>query len=142
SRLWATFDPLANFFQGLGLIAILWYGGELTGRGQITVGQIIGFTIYLRYMVSAMHELGWATNLFQQMLGAMGRIQALLSVEPAIKEAARPDGVQAVAGDIEFRDLTFTYSGSTQPALCGINLRIPAGQTVALVGTVGSGKST
>src|SRR6185503_13336852 len=73
---------------------------------------------------------------------SMGRMNNIMSIEPAIRDAPDSQRIDAIAGEIEFRDLTFTYSEAREPALKGINLKIEAGQTVAFVGGVGSGKST
>jgi ATP-binding cassette subfamily B protein len=142
ARLWAAFDLTSQFFRGLGFIVVLWYGGDLTIKGEITVGQFLEFTLYLGYLVSSMHALGWTINLFQHVVASMGRIHFVMSVEPAIIDVIQPANISKIAGKIEFRDLTFKYDEAARPALCGINLRVAPGQTVALVGAVGSGKST
>jgi ATP-binding cassette subfamily B protein len=141
-RLSGVFHPILQFFIGLGFIAVLWYGGGLTVEGRITIGQFVQFTLYLGYLVWPMIALGWVINIFQRGMASMGRMNQILSIEPAIRDADRPLDIVEIAGEIEFRDLTFTYGGATEPALSGINLRIAPGQSIAFVGAVGSGKST
>jgi ATP-binding cassette subfamily B protein len=147
-RLSGIFHPILQFFIGLGFIAVLWYGGTLVIRmnngleGGITVGQFFQFTLYLGYLVWPMIALGWVINIFQRGMASMGRMQQVMSIKPAIADSDEKKDVAALTGVIEFRNLTFKYDGATTPALVDINLRIEAGQTVAFVGAVGSGKST
>jgi ATP-binding cassette subfamily B protein len=89
-----------------------------------------------------MIALGWVINIFQRGMASMGRMHHIMSIEPAIRDMDVKGGVHEIAGEIEFRDLTFTYGESRDPALSEINLHIEPGETVAFVGAVGSGKST
>ena len=141
-RLSGIFHPILQFFIGLGFIAVLWYGGHLVIGGKITIGEFVQFTLYLGLLVWPMIALGWVINIFQRGMASMGRMNNIMSIEPAIRDAPDSQRIDAIAGEIEFRDLTFTYSEAREPALKGINLKIEAGQTVAFVGGVGSGKST
>jgi ATP-binding cassette subfamily B multidrug efflux pump len=141
-KLSSVFHPILQFFIGLGFIVVLWYGGSLTISGKITIGQFVEFTLYLGFLVWPMIALGWVINLFQRGMASMGRMNQIMSIEPSIRDAENPVVLTEIAGDIEFRNLTFTYDGAAQPALKDINLHIYPGQTVAFVGAVGSGKST
>ncbi|HEV8484892.1 MAG TPA: ABC transporter ATP-binding protein [Blastocatellia bacterium] len=147
-RLSGIFHPLLQFFIGLGFIAVLWYGGRLVIRGNeglaggISIGQFVQFTLYLGFLVWPMIALGWVINIFQRGMASMGRMDQVLSIEPAIRDVAQKSEITEIAGEIEFRSLTFKYNDASEPALADINLRIAPGQTVAFVGAVGSGKST
>ncbi len=141
-RLSGIFHPILQFFIGLGFIAVLWYGGSLTISGSITIGQFVQFTLYLGYLVWPMIALGWVINMFQRGMASMGRMHDIMSIEPSIRDSSETSGASEIEGELEFRDLTFTYAGAARPALEDINLRIAPGQTVAFVGAVGSGKST
>lgn len=141
-RLSGIFHPILQFFIGLGFIAVLWYGGGLVIGGTISIGQFVQFTLYLGYLVWPMIALGWVINIFQRGMASMGRMNQIMSIQPAISDADNLNGIDEIEGQIEFRDLTFTYSGAREPALKEINLHIAAGQTVAFVGAVGSGKTT
>src|SRR6185369_8804278 len=141
-RLSGIFHPILQFFIGLGFIAVLWYGGGLTVRGTISIGQFVEFTLYLGYLVWPMIALGWVINIFQRGMASMGRMHTIMSIEPAIRNTVETLDIDDIEGAIEFRDLTFTYQGAREPALKEINLRIEPGRTVAFVGSVGSGKST
>ncbi len=141
-RFSSAFHPILQFFIGCGFFAVLWYGGSLVVRGEISVGKFFQFTLYLNYLIWPMIALGWVINLFQRGMASMGRMHKILSIEPAIADNEETRGMSEVQGEIEFRNLTFTYDRATEPALKEINLRIAPGQTVAFVGAVGSGKST
>ena len=141
-RLSGIFHPILQFFIGLGFIAVLWYGGSLVIGGSISIGQFVQFTLYLGYLVWPMIALGWVINIFQRGMASMGRMNAIMSINPSIRDTDDTREIAGIDGEIEFRDLTFTYDGASEPALKDINLHIEPGQTVAFVGAVGSGKST
>lgn len=141
-RLSSTFHPLLQLCIGLGFIAVLAFGGRLVINGQITVGQFFQFNLYLGFLIWPMIALGWVINIFQRGMASMKRMDTIMSTEPAIRDTNATQDIQSISGEIEFRGLTFTYEGAAEPSLRDINLHIPAGQTVAFVGAVGSGKST
>ena len=141
-HLTSLFTPLLRFFIGLGFLAVFWYGGRLTIVGVISVGQFFQATLYLRRLIFPMLEFGWVINLFQRGMASMGRMHEVLSIEPANADRSEHSRLTEIKGDIEFRHLTFTHQGGSQPVLKDINLRIGSGQVVAVVGGVGSGKST
>lgn len=141
-RLSGIFHPILQFFIGLGFIAVLWFGGRLVVGGQISIGQFVKFTLLLGYLVWPMIALGWVINIFQRGMASMGRMHHIMSIEPAIRDTDEALGIDEIEGEIEFRELTFTYAEARDPALKDINLHIEPGQTVAFVGAVGSGKST
>ncbi len=141
-RLSGIFHPILQFFIGLGFIAVLWFGGRLVVSNQISIGQFFQFTLLLGYLVWPMIALGWVINIFQRGMASMGRMHHIMSIEPAIRDTDEALSIGEIEGEIEFRDLTFTYGEAREPALKNINLQIERGQTVAFVGAVGSGKST
>ena len=141
-RLSGIFHPLLQLFIGLGFIAVLWFGGSLVIRGVITIGQFVQFNVYLGYLVWPMIALGWVINIFQRGMASMGRMNQIMSTEPSIRDDEQTRNVGSIEGEIEFKNLTFRYTESRDPVLTNINLRIAPGQTVAFVGSVGSGKST
>lgn len=141
-RLSGIFHPILQFFIGLGFIAVLWFGGRLVINGQISIGQFVQFTVLLGLLVWPMIALGWVINIFQRGMASMGRMNHIMSIEPSIGDSDDTRDIAGIDGEIEFRNLTFTYSGAREPALKEIDLHIEPGQTVAFVGAVGSGKST
>lgn len=136
------FSPVVNFIVGLAFVAGVWYGGLLTLRGRLTIGQLFQFTLYLEFLIHPMLQLGMIVNLYQRGMASMKRLHAVMSTEPSITDSAADASVREIKGEIEFRDLSFTYPEETEPVLSDINLHIQPGQTVAFVGNVGSGKST
>jgi ATP-binding cassette, subfamily B, multidrug efflux pump len=139
-HLTAAYYPILRFLVALGFLGAFWYGGSLTLRNEISVGQFVQFMLYLEALVMPLHEFGWVASLYQRGMASMERIHEIMSAEPGA--AAGGDRAAEIKGEIEFRGLTFTYPGEAEPALRDINLRVRPGQTVAFVGGVGAGKST
>jgi ATP-binding cassette, subfamily B, multidrug efflux pump len=141
------FFPSMSFFLGLSALLVLWLGGREVIRGRITLGQFVAFNAYLTMLAWPMIAFGWVTNMLQRGMASWKRMLEVLDTEPTIADvlAADPTGVAralepAIRGDIEFRDLVFGFNGT--PVLNYVSAKIHAGQTVALVGVTGSGKST
>jgi ATP-binding cassette subfamily B protein len=141
-RLSSLFHPVLQLFIGFGFVAVLWYGGRQVVNREITIGQFFQFNLYLGYLIWPMIALGWVINLFQRGMASMARMHKILSIEPAIGDTAARHDIEKIDGEIEFRNLTFSYDGANEAALKEIDLRIAPGQTIAFVGAVGSGKST
>ncbi len=136
----AAMRPLLFFFIGLGFVIIVAVGVPMAVRGEITAGDFTAFILYLQRMIWYLIALGYVVNLYQRGTASLKRFNAILEVEPTIKDA---DGVverSPIKGKIEFRDLTYAYSGKA--VLHNIDLVIEQGKTIALVGKTGSGKST
>jgi len=139
------FFPSMGFFLGLGAMLVLWLGSREVIRGRITLGQFVAFNAYLIMLAWPMIAFGWVTNMVQRGMASWTRMLAVLDAVPAIRDEAsevRSDVIPIgpLRGEVEFRDLSFSYGGV--PVLRQISARVPAGQTVALVGPTGSGKST
>ena len=152
--------PLLSTLIGLTFVLVLWQGGEQVMLRQISLGEFTAFYSFMIRLVFPMVALGFVTNIFQRGAASMGRLNYVLNATPGIGDAdasIAPD--TEPRGEIEFRNLTFTYpttvvgaargngaaggdGAGPQPVLCDINLRVPAGSTVAIVGPTGSGKST
>ena len=141
-RLTGVFHPMLQALVGLGFVAVLWYGGRLTLAGEMTVGQYVQFNLYLVMLIWPMIALGWVVNLFQRGMASMNRINAVLEIKPAITNTRAQKEIKEIYGEIEFRNLTYKYPGTERAVLKDINLKIKHGQTVAIVGHTGSGKST
>ena len=152
------FFPSNGFFLGLGALVVVWFGSREVIAGRITVGQFVAFNAYLTMLSWPMIAFGWVINMLQRGMASWKRMLAVLEVEPAIADrglriadsiADSPTPVvsdfsrtsSTIRGAIEFRDLTFAY-GDAAPVLKHVSAKIEAGQTVALVGVTGSGKST
>jgi len=158
-RTWSMFMPSLQALIGITFLIVLWQGGHLVLRGQISLGALIAFYSFLGILVWPMIALGWVTNIFQRGAASMGRLNYILAAQPQIDDrSAKVSTEQKVEGEIEFRNLTFAYPTSmsggsakasgngNRPATDGvlheISLRVPAGSTLAIVGPTGSGKTT
>ncbi len=148
-RAWAMFYPSLEALIGFTFLIVLWQGGRQVLNGEISVGALMAFYTYMGLLVWPMIALGWVTNIFQRGAASMGRLNYILHTDAAISDAQADrslaaDGGSEVRGNIEFRNLTFAYgtNGASRPVLHDINLRVPAGSTLAIVGPTGSGKST
>jgi ATP-binding cassette subfamily B multidrug efflux pump len=131
--------PGIGFLMGLGSLTVLWLGGRMVVASTITLGDFVAFGVYLAMLNWPMIALGWVVNLVERGEASMRRIHAILDAPPEILDED-PLPVGEIRGDVEFRALTFAYDGV--PVLHGVDLRVPAGTTVAIVGPTGSGKST
>jgi ATP-binding cassette subfamily B protein len=141
-RIDALMRPLMTFLIGVGYVLIIWVGVPLAVRGEITVGQFTMFNLYLTRLIWPLIALGYVVNLYQRGTASLKRINAILRIEPAIADEPGVAEQPPIKGEIEFRDLTFRYHEHDEPVLRDVNLKIPAGHTVAFVGRTGSGKST
>jgi len=143
-RLQGLFYPSMTLFLGFGSLLVLWAGSREVIRGRITLGEFVAFNSYLVMLSWPMIAFGWVTNMLQRGMASWKRMLEILDATPDISDAhVTPAGRAAVpTGAIEIRDLTFIYPGSDRPVLDRVSLRVERGQTVALVGATGSGKST
>ena len=181
-RTWSMFMPSLQALIGTTFLIVLWKGGFLFLRNQLSLGGLVSFSNFLTLLVWPMIALGWVTNIFQRGAASMGRLTYILNAQPNIDDRdAKVPADKELQGEIEFRDLTFTYptmlsgdgnagaaasngtsankapsskaiagngtgaiasANSSHPTLSNINLRIPAGSTLAIIGPTGSGKTT
>jgi ATP-binding cassette, subfamily B, multidrug efflux pump len=179
-RTWSMFMPSLTALIGTTFLIVLWKGGFLFLRNELSLGSLVAFSNFLTLLVWPMIALGWVTNIFQRGAASMGRLTYILNAQPNIDDRnAKVPADKELQGEIEFRDLTFTYpttlsgdgnagaaasngtsankassnkaiagngtgvsANSSHPTLSNINLRIPAGSTVAIIGPTGSGKTT
>ncbi len=144
-RLMGMLWPTLEFMLGLSLVVVLLVGGHEVISHRISVGAFVAFTTYMAMLTWPVIALGWVVNLVQRGTASVTRIHEILIAEPSISDATLPatgPATTEIFGDIEFRNLSFTYDNGTAPVLRNINLRIPAGSSFAIVGPTGSGKTT
>jgi ATP-binding cassette, subfamily B, multidrug efflux pump len=143
-RLQGAFYPSMTFFLGIGSLLVLWLGSRDVIAGKITLGEFVAFNGYLVMLAWPMIAFGWVTNILQRGFASWKRMLDVIDHPPAISDATVTAAGRAapIDGAIEIRHLTFTYPNTDQPVLKDVSLRIEPGQTVALVGGTGSGKST
>ncbi len=139
-RIQGIFEPLLAALIGLTFLAVLYVGGGQVLSGRISVGSFVMFNTYMGMLVWPMIAFGWVVNLTQRGSASLRRIDEIFQERPSI--AAPPGAVPlpAVRGEIEFRGVTVDYGNGA--ALSSVDLSIPAGMTVAVVGHTGCGKST
>jgi len=142
AKIWGLFHPALMMLTGLGAVIVLGVGGRDVIGGRITLGDFVAFIFYLMQLGWPMIALGWVINLFERGAASMGRIQEIMTEEPSIRDAPRPARITDPEGGIEFRNVWFRYAGSERPVLRDICFRIEPGQTVAIVGPTGAGKSS
>lgn len=142
-----AFKLLAIFMPGVKLVGnvttglVLLYGGYRVLHGEMTIGTLAAFLLYLRMFFEPMQEISQFFNTFQSAAAALEKIAGVLAQRPAIEDPAEPVALSSVDGHIAFHDVAFSYVPD-RPVLPGLTLDVPAGQTVALVGTTGAGKTT
>jgi ATP-binding cassette subfamily B multidrug efflux pump len=179
-RTWSMFMPSLTALIGTTFLIVLWKGGFLFLRNELSLGALVAFSNFLTILVWPMIALGWVTNIFQRGAASMGRLTYILNAQPNIDDReAKVPADKELRGEIEFRDLSFTYptmlsgdgnagpaaingasvnkgpsskvvagngtgasADSNHPTLKNINLTVPAGSTLAIVGPTGCGKTT
>lgn len=135
--------PLMFLLVGFSLVIALYVGGLRVINGMLTIGQLTAFMGYLVMLIWPMIAFGWVINILQQGAASMARLAKILDTEPEIQDGPATDqSITEIRGAIEFRNVRFTHSGAARESLSGIDLTIPEGTTLAIVGYTGSGKST
>ncbi len=166
-RLMGMLWPTLELMLGCAVVLVLWLGGRevihglasvplvfhppaggidvpamtttLSLSGSMSVGDFVSFTTYMVQLTWPIIALGWVINIFQRGTASLARINEIMQEQPEIQDAANAE-TRAVAGEIEFRGLNFSYEG--KQVLHEVNLRVPAGSSLAIVGPTGSGKTT
>src|SRR5690349_10268215 len=142
-----TFRLLAIFMPGVKLVGnlttgvVLLYGGYRVLHGQMTIGTLAAFLLYLRMFFEPMQEISQFFNTFQSASSALEKLAGVLAQRPGIADPARPVALPSARGRAAFHDVHFSYVPD-RPVLPDLDFTVPAGQTVALVGTTGAGKTT
>ncbi|MDE7156282.1 MAG: ATP-binding cassette domain-containing protein, partial [Muribaculaceae bacterium] len=135
---------MSEFLGTIAIAIVLWFGGWLilTGTSSLEAGKFIYYLIIFYSIINPAKELSKAMYAIQKGLASMERVDKILGAENPIKDPKDPKEIKEFKGDVEYSGVTFSYDTSSQPVLSDIDLHIPAGSTVALVGQSGSGKST
>jgi ABC-type multidrug transport system fused ATPase/permease subunit len=140
-RLVAWFMPGIKLIGNVTISIVLLYGAYLAFHEEVTVGVLAAFLLYLRQFFEPMQEISQFYNTFQSASAALEKLSGVLEEEPSVPEPASPVPLSGVRGEVRFEDVRFEYVDGV-PVLPGLRLDVPAGQTLALVGTTGAGKTT
>ncbi|TQM82887.1 ATP-binding cassette subfamily B protein [Saccharothrix saharensis] len=138
----ATYFPFLALLSGVAQAAILVVGAYRVADGTLSPGVLLAFVLYLGLFFSPLYQLSGVFDGYQQARVGLSRIGDLLRTPTTVPPAADPVPVTHLRGEVELRDVSFTYQGTTQPAVEGISLHVSPGETVAFVGATGAGKST
>ncbi len=136
------FHPILALFSGSAMVIVLWLGGLEAIAGRITTGDFVAFGIYVAYLIWPLIALGWVVNLFQRGAASMGRLNRIFETEPAVRAPENPVRLAEPRGAVEFRNVSFRYPGTERLVLEDVSFVAQPGQTVAVVGPTGSGKTT
>ena len=136
----AIYYPLTYLVASVALGLNLWFGGEAVIGGQLSIGEFVAFNGYLTLLIRPIAYMGWAIDRSQRALVAIRRINEVMAVRPEIRDRRVGPQRRGISGHVQFRNLSFSYGDN--PVLQGIDLDIPAGSTLGVVGRVGSGKTT
>jgi ABC-type multidrug transport system fused ATPase/permease subunit len=140
NRLASIFGPAINLLGRLTTTSVLLFGGYLVVQGQVTLGVLTAFVLYLRQFFEPMQDLSQFYNVFQAAGAALEKLAGVIEETPTVPEPETPVSMGEVKGAIAFEQVTFAYRD--KPVLHDIDLSIPAGQIVAVVGETGAGKTT
>ena len=140
-RLVAWFMPGIRLIGNVTIAVVLLYGGFRAYNGDVTVGVLAAFLLYLRQFFEPMMEISQFYNTFQSASAALEKLSGVLEEEPGVPEPADPAELPAPLGELRFEHVRFEYVDGV-PVLPDLDLTVPAGQTLALVGTTGAGKTT
>jgi ABC-type multidrug transport system fused ATPase/permease subunit len=140
----AAYFPSVEFLSAAATAVILLYGGhQVVTGGGVTIGVLASFVLYLQSFFDPIQQLSQVYTTYQSGMAALDKIFGLLDEEPEIEDAPDARELPPIDGEIRFEDVSFSYAGGDGPlALCDVDLTIPPGMTVALVGATGAGKST
>ncbi|WP_452599713.1 ABC transporter ATP-binding protein [Pontimicrobium sp. MEBiC01747] len=139
-RVQAFFFPIMILLIGISNLLVIYIGGKQYINGLISLGTIIEFIIYVNMLTWPVATVGWVTSIIQQAEASQKRINEFLKLEPEITNTVKAPSI--IKGTIEFKDVYFTYDDTNIKALKGVSFKVNPGETLAIIGKTGSGKST
>ncbi|MFB0959330.1 MAG: ABC transporter ATP-binding protein [Clostridiaceae bacterium] len=131
-----------NFFANLLNLMALTFGGYFVYQGQITIADLAAYILFMGLMISPVRRLAQFAELFQRGMAGFKRFSEVMALEPEINDKPEASELTQVRGDVEFKNVTFKYKDNQEQVLSNINLTVNAGETIALVGPSGAGKTT
>ncbi len=142
-RIQALFMPILFLITGVSLIIVISVGGTMVIDGALTVGDITAFTIYLGMLIWPMIAIGWVLNLMQQASASMKRLQKIMDEDLEIKDGPQTRyAINSLSGKIEFKNVSFKYKKNLSDVLSNLNFTVEKGETIAIIGQTGVGKTS
>ncbi|SDY61381.1 ATP-binding cassette, subfamily B [Proteiniborus ethanoligenes] len=141
-KVWGAFSPLIQFISAISFLIVIWYGGMAVINNEISLGDFIALNSYIALLVWPIMAIGWVINIFQRGIASMERLNSIFNEKPEIVDAENPLELDNINGDIEYKNVSFKYPGSSNYALKNISIKVKSGNTLAIIGRTGSGKTT
>ena len=141
-RMDAAFGPILRFLIGVTYVVAILYGGYLTITAEMTLGRFVAFNAYIGSLVWPMLALGDSITYFSQGYAGIDRIHEVFDAQPEVFDAEETDAVEQLHGEIDVRDLSFAYRADVAAGIRGLTLHVAPGETLAVMGRTGSGKTT
>lgn len=143
-----VFIVTARYFSGLSLImnllhlTILFFGGRMVFSGEISLGVLVGFLLYINKFFMPIRKMMNLMEAYQKGMAGFYRFKELMSIDPEIEDIPKAEDIRITNGEISIEDISFTYRNASEPVLKNFSLRVKSGENIALVGNSGAGKST
>ncbi|KXA92605.1 hypothetical protein AKJ64_02710 [candidate division MSBL1 archaeon SCGC-AAA259E17] len=140
--MWSKFFPVVGFIVAIGSVIVLWFGGREVIAGAMSVGTLVAFNGYIWMFYQPMRMLGWLSNSHQRAAASSSRIFGILDEPTEIESEEEAESVEKLDGDIVFENVTFSYEDDEKPATHNTSFSLKSGETLALAGPSGAGKTT
>ena len=142
-KIQAFFMPMLFLITGISVIIIIWIGGSMVINGELTLGEIVAFVAYLSLLFWPVIAFGWFINIIQQASASMKRLLKIFAEQDDVKDNENTNrSIKELHGDIEFKNVTFKYAPESPEVLSNLSFRINKGETLAIIGHTGSGKTS
>ncbi len=142
-KIQALFVPLLFLITGISVIVVIWVGGSMVIKGELTLGEIIAFIAYLSMLIWPVIAFGWVLNIIQQASASMKRLLKIFAEIDDVEDSNKTDkSINEIKGEIEFKDVSFRYARESVDVLKNLSFKIRNGETLAIIGRTGSGKTS
>jgi ATP-binding cassette subfamily B protein len=142
ARIRALFQPLLDVIPAISMVGVLAYGGLLVADGRIQVGQLVEFNLYITMLINPLRSIGQIIAQAQRAVASSERVSQILDAAPLVTDRPGAQPLASGPGHVRFENVRFSYGEDNAPILDGFDLAIAAGESVAIVGSTGSGKTT
>jgi ATP-binding cassette subfamily B protein len=142
-RLQALFAPMLFLITGVSIIIVVWVGGSMVIEEVMTLGEVLAFTAYLGILIWPVIALGWILNIIQQASASMKRLLKIFAEVDDVEDSEKTDmQIDEIKGELEFKNVSFRYGADSIDVLKNISFKIKSGETLAIIGRTGSGKTS